>query len=143
MAASISFMLAIQHAVAWGQRGVATGAATFSRTIGGAVGVGLLGASLTWELSRRLASAGGSGIDIAAALRPESHRLLGSLQLSLVQTHLGLTLRDVYIQITLFAVVSMVCALWLPGKKATLSQHSATEPEDLEDQGLAVVASEM
>ncbi len=140
---SISFMLAIQHAVTWGQRGVATGAATFSRTIGGAVGVGLLGASLAWELSRRLATAGGSGIDIAAALRPESHRLLGPLQLSLVQTHLGLTLRDVYIQITLFAVVSMVCALWLPGKKATLSHQSATETEVLEDEGLAVVASEL
>ncbi len=39
---SISFILAIQHAVTWGQRGVATGAATFTRTIGGAVGVGLL-----------------------------------------------------------------------------------------------------
>jgi len=140
---SISFMLAIQHAVTWGQRGVATGAATFSRTIGGAVGVGLLGATLAWELSRRLATAGGSGIDIAAALRPESHRLLGPLQLSLVQNHLGLTLRDVYIQITLFAVISMVCSIWLPGKKATLSHQTTTEPEELEDQGLVVVASEM
>ena len=40
---SLSFILAVQHAVTWGQRGVATGAATFSRTIGGAIGVGLLG----------------------------------------------------------------------------------------------------
>ena len=48
---SFSFILAVQHSVSWGQRGVATGAATFLRTIGGALGVGLLGASLAWELA--------------------------------------------------------------------------------------------
>ncbi len=47
---SLSFILAVQHAVNWGQRGVATGAVTFLRTIGGALGVGLLGATLGWEL---------------------------------------------------------------------------------------------
>ena len=40
---SISFILAVQHAVSWGQRGVATGAAIFLRTIGGSTGVGVLG----------------------------------------------------------------------------------------------------
>ena len=39
---SLSFVLAVQHAVNWGQRGVATGAVIFLRTIGGAIGVGLL-----------------------------------------------------------------------------------------------------
>ena len=36
--ASLSFILAVQHAVSWGQRGVATGAVIFFRTIGGATG---------------------------------------------------------------------------------------------------------
>ena len=47
---SLSFVLAVQHAVSWGQRGVATGAVIFLRTIGGAIGVGLLGATLGWGL---------------------------------------------------------------------------------------------
>ena len=64
---SISFILAIQHAVTWGQRGVATGAATFTRTIGGAVGVGLLGAALAWGLGLRLGVAGAGKIDVSAA----------------------------------------------------------------------------
>ncbi len=90
---SLSFILAVQHAVNWGQRGVATGAVTFLRTIGGAIGVGLLGATLGWELTRRLAVSGASGIDVAAALRPETHKLLSATQLAAVQLNLGLTLK--------------------------------------------------
>src|SRR5208283_475403 len=89
---SLSFILAVQHAVSWGQRGVATGAVTFLRTIGGAIGVGLLGATLAWELAHRLAASSGTGIDIAAALRPETHHLLSPAQLAAVQASLGVTL---------------------------------------------------
>ncbi len=111
---SLSFILAVQHAVNWGQRGVATGAVTFLRTIGGALGVGLLGATLGWELTRRLAVSGASGIDVAAALRPETHKLLSATHLAAVQLNLGLTLKHIYLQMTLLAVGTLVCALWLP-----------------------------
>ena len=96
--ASLSFILAVQHAVSWGQRGVATGAVIFFRTIGGAIGVGLLGGALGWELSYMLTSAGATGIDVGAALRPETHYQLTPANLVLVQSVLGHSLRDVYIQ---------------------------------------------
>ena len=48
---SLSFILCTQHSVDWGRRGVATGAVTFFRTMGGALGVGLLGAVLGFELA--------------------------------------------------------------------------------------------
>ena len=147
---SISFILAIQHAVTWGQRGVATGAATFTRTIGGALGVGLLGAALAWGLGLRLAEAGAGGIDVAAALRRDNHQAPGSNEvklspgeLRLVQTNLATTLRDVYMLITVFAVVSFICAFWLPGRRATLAQDQAREPEDFDDDGLAMAAAEL
>ena len=140
---SFSFILAVQNSVSWGQRGVATGAATFLRTIGGALGVGMLGASLAWELGLRLRLAGESGIDIAAALRPETHEKLLRGQLALVQGSLGLALRDVYLLIALFAVGSMICALWLPGKTATRAYGQAESGETIEDQGMAVVAAEL
>ena len=139
---SLSFILAVQHAVNWGQRGVATGAVTFLRTIGGALGVGLLGATLGWELTRRLAVSGASGIDVAAALRPETHELLSATQLAAVQVNLGLTLKDIYLQMTLLAVGTLVCALWLPNAQATLLHSSTHEREAPEDEGLAVAASE-
>ena len=147
---SISFILAIQHAVTWGQRGVATGAATFTRTIGGALGVGLLGAALAWGLGLRLADAGAGGIDVAAALRRDAHQSpsqsevkLSPTELRLVQTNLAVTLRDVYILITLFAVISFICAFWLPGKPATLAHSQPNEPEDFDDDGLAMAAAEL
>jgi MFS family permease len=139
---SLSFILAVQHTVSWGQRGVATGAVTFLRTIGGAIGVGLLGATLGWELAHRLADSGATGINVAAALRPETHNLLTATQLTAVQVNLGLTLRDVYLQMTLLALGTLVCALWLPNKHATLLQSSTHERELPEDEGLAVAASE-
>ncbi len=142
---SISFILAIQHAVTWGQRGVATGAATFTRTIGGAVGVGVLGAVLATGMGLRLGAAGHGQIDVSSALRPETHKDLQPGELQLVQANLGPTLRDVYILIMLFAVISLICAFWLPGRRATLagSQGGAPEPDDFEDEDLAMAAAEL
>ncbi|HEX8939762.1 MAG TPA: MDR family MFS transporter [Candidatus Limnocylindrales bacterium] len=45
--ASTTILVVVQGAVEWRQRGVATGLVQFSRTIGGAVGVGLMGGILT------------------------------------------------------------------------------------------------
>lgn len=45
--ASTPIMVAIQGSVAWAQRGVATGLQQFSRSIGGSIGVGLMGGILT------------------------------------------------------------------------------------------------
>ncbi|HZW30987.1 MAG TPA: MFS transporter [Isosphaeraceae bacterium] len=140
---SLSFILAVQHAVTWGQRGAATGAAIFLRTIGGAIGVGLLGATLGWELAHRLAGAGVSGIDVTAALRPETHALLSPDQLAVVQAQLGHTLRDVYLQMAVLGVGSVVCSLWLPGRKETLAAAAGPAEDELADEGLAVAASEL
>ena len=139
---SLSFVLAVQHAVTWGQRGVATGAVIFLRTMGGAIGVGLLGATLGWGLAHRLARAGASGIDVVAALRPETHLTLSQAQLALVQSNLGLTLRDVYLQLTVLAIGCLVCAFWLPDKHATLTHSRSHEREVAADEGLVVTASE-
>jgi multidrug resistance protein len=124
---SLSFILAVQHSVSWGQRGVATGAVIFLRTIGGAIGVGILGAALAWELGTRLAEVGATGINIASALRPETHEKLLPSQLAAVRVNLGLTLRDVFLQVAALGVGSLICALWLPNKHATLEHSSQHE----------------
>jgi EmrB/QacA subfamily drug resistance transporter len=139
---SLSFILAVQHAVSWGQRGVATGAVVFLRTIGGAIGVGLLGATLGWGLAHRLARAGAAGIDVVAALRPETHRSLSTEQLALVQLNLGHTLRDVFLQLTVLGIGCVVCAYWLPNRDETLTHSRTHERAVDEDEGLVVAASE-
>ncbi len=126
--ASLSFILSVQHSVQWGQRGVATGAVIFLRTIGGALGVGLLGAALGWELAHRLAAAGASGINITAALRPETHAALGAGELALVQANLGHALRDVYLMMAGLGLGAMLCALGLPDKHATHASAGGPAP---------------
>ena len=73
------------------------------------MGVGILGATLIMALGRRMVAAHTSGIDVAAALRPETHRLLSSHELRVVQEALGLSLRDVFLQ--MFALSLLVILL--------------------------------
>jgi EmrB/QacA subfamily drug resistance transporter len=76
--ANTALLIAVQHAVTWEQRGVATASAMFLRTIGGTVAVGALGAVLAHTLgadvpselvNRLLGPERGRGID-PAALQP-------------------------------------------------------------------------
>lgn len=113
---SLCSILGVQNAVPWGRRGVATGAVLFFRTMGGALGVGALGASLGWELSQKLADT--RGVDVAAALRPETHARLGRAQLLAVQDALGQGLSHVFLLITLTAVLLIACSLGLRGGRA-------------------------
>ncbi|AGA29284.1 MFS transporter [Singulisphaera acidiphila] len=128
--ASLSYILSVQNEVNWGRRGVATGAVTFFRTMGGALGVGVLGATLAFMLARRLAASNAVGIDIAAALRPETHKLLTGPQLMAVQAALGRSLRDVFLQMFAMAVLACLCSFGLRGGRAVAQGNSATSALD-------------
>ena len=124
--ASLSCILNVQNAVDWNRRGVATGAIQFFRTLGGAVGVGALGATLAFEFGHRLLAAHAGEIDIVAALRPETHDHLTPDQLILVQSALGQTLRDVFGQMFLLAVLAIGCATRLARGPAQSRVEPAT-----------------
>lgn len=121
---SLSHVLAVQNAVPWNRRGAGTAAVMFFRTMGGAVMVAVLGASLAFGLGRRLADT--PGVDVAAALRPETHALLSPELLSAVQKALGLSLRDVFLQMSAMAALAIVCSLGLRGGRATSHQDAGT-----------------
>jgi MFS family permease len=126
---SLSYILGVQNVVKWNRRGAATGAVIFFRIIGGALGVGMLGAWLGWELTRRLGSSGAVGIDVAAALRPETHALLTPAQLAVVQEALGRSLRDVFAQMFLMALLTIACSLGLRGGRAvSLPEEETSAP---------------
>ena len=127
--ASLSCILGVQNAVDWNRRGAATGAVTFSRVLGGALGVGVLGATLAFEFARRLASAEAGGVDIVAALRPETHGLLAPGQLQVVQDALGRTLRDVFLQMFALSLLAILCATRLAAGRAVSRTEAAPRPE--------------
>ncbi|MBV8611704.1 MAG: MFS transporter [Singulisphaera sp.] len=135
---SLSYILAVQHAVAWGRRGVATGAITFFRTMGGALGVGVLGASLGLALSHRLAASRAAGIDVAAALRPETHARLMPEQLHAVQDALGRSLRDLFFQMFALAVLAILCSIGLPDGRAGGEPRPEPDQDLLDEEGSAL-----
>ena len=143
--ASLSCTLNVQNEVDWNRRGVATGAIQFFRTLGGATGVGLLGATLAFEFGRRLLAAHAGDIDIVAALRPETHGRLTHDQLALVQSALGRTLRDVFGQMFVLAAVGIACAARLaPGRARSRVEPAEAPPHARRpDDGRAVTAGDL
>jgi MFS family permease len=134
---SLCFILSTQNAVTWERRGVATGAVTFIRVMGGALGVGFLGAVLGFEFAGRLTRAGDTGIDVAAALRPETHAQLAPDVLLSVQDALGRSLRDVFFLMMATAVVTMLAASRLaPGHLRPAEETS----DEAKEENLALAA---
>lgn len=63
---STPYLLAVQNAVPWNRRGVATSSVQFFRSIGGAIAVAAFGAVLNAELAEKV----GPGVDPNVALNP-------------------------------------------------------------------------
>jgi MFS family permease len=140
---SLSQILSVQHSVDWGRRGAATGAVIFFRTMGGSLCVGILGAWLSFALAGRLATPAAAGIDVTAALRPETHRLLTPGQLHVVQEALGRSLRDVFFQMTALAVLAIICSAGLRGGRAVPHDRAASEGSPVEEGVEVPMALEM
>jgi EmrB/QacA subfamily drug resistance transporter len=98
---STTILVMVQAAVPWQRRAVATGLVQFSRTIGGAVGVGLLGGLVT-------ASVGPSS---AVILDPIGRNAIPAEQLAAMQSALSGGLEWVFIIVALDALAVAAVAL--------------------------------
>ncbi len=65
---STAFTLAVQNAVPWSQRGVATASTQFTRTIGGTVGVAIMGTILNAQMAVRFTPIFAHDPDVVARL---------------------------------------------------------------------------
>lgn len=114
---SIAFMIAVQEAVDWGQRGVATASLQFARSIGGSVGVALMGALITAQMAPLLAGQGlsaGAG-PASALLDPVARAALAPETLTQLQEALAGALRLVFAIMGAAALAGFGCALFFPG----------------------------
>src|SRR5439155_23861201 len=87
-------LVAIQAAVAWQQRGQATGLVQFSRTIGGSVGTGLLGALLAPPV----------GPAASASVGPVGRSTISAAQLTAARGDLAAGLGWIYVVLALAAI---------------------------------------
>jgi hypothetical protein len=114
----MSQVLAIQHAADERQRGVATSLVPFFRAVGGALGVGALGALLAAGLSRRL----GPAAEAAGALLAHGHRSAASaLELRTLGAAIEDSLLPVFVVLLALAAVNVAVASSFP-------RHAGPEP---------------
>ncbi|MEJ2215854.1 MAG: MDR family MFS transporter [Gemmatimonadota bacterium] len=115
---STPYLLAVQNAVPWRQRGVATSSVQFFRTIGGAIAVAALGAVLN---ARLLAEAGTT--DANVVLNPARRGSLAPEVLHRLVSALDSGLHSVYLVIAGMALVGVLVAVLFPRGSAESQAH--------------------
>ncbi|HEU5230147.1 MAG TPA: MDR family MFS transporter [Ktedonobacteraceae bacterium] len=135
---STSYMLSVQNAVPWNLRGVATASTQFFRTIGGTVGVAVMGTILNAQMAIRFSPIFAHFASAAqrlpkgvipgnVLLTPDLRALLPTAFLQQLEGALAQSLFWVYLLLVVLAVIALVGMFWLPGGRA--DQH-AYKPEE-------------
>jgi MFS family permease len=127
--ASMSYLLSAQDSVAWQQRGIVTSSVQFFRTIGGAVGIGLLGALFNLLIRPHLAQLQALGITPRALLDPMSRKGLSPESLRSIGSMISGGLIWVFVAMLLFAMIGIAVSCLMSRKK---SDHAISRTEALE-----------
>ncbi len=109
---STATLIAAQNAVGWEQRGVVTAAVQFTRTIGGTLGIAILGALLNAQLAPTLQQHG--AIDVNSLLDPTARTAIPATALAIIQRALADGLWLVFLLIVITAVFGVIFACFLP-----------------------------
>ena len=123
----LTLIIAVQHAVPRAQLGVATSLNQFARSIGGAVGVAIMGAVLSAGLTANSSQVARSGTSQLAPTRvaelaehpnvlvePASRAALPADILKMLENVLAAALRNVFRIGAVFAGLGLVAVFWLP-----------------------------
>jgi drug resistance transporter, EmrB/QacA subfamily len=124
----LTLLIAVQQAVPRNMLGTATSLNQFSRSIGGAVGVAIMGAVLSAGLAARLQLTTGAktmAINPNALMDPLARAAMSPATLQRLETALYDSLRSVFLLATIVSAVSFVVALALP---RAVKQDSKTTP---------------
>ena len=121
--ASMSYLLGAQDSVEWQQRGIITSAISFFRTIGGAIGVGVLGAAFNGIAFNRLEALRARGISSAAALDPKLHATLPPESLAAVQQVIASSLQWVFVVMLVLALIQLAATLMMHKKLAAAQRR--------------------
>jgi len=131
-----SLMIGAQHSAPRSRLGVVTSTVQFARSIGAAMGVGVMGAVMSWRLSRELSRGGAelNGIaarhsDIAALVRQATRASLSPQAAAFLQRALASSLRAAFVVGLIAVAVASVVALLIPSGRAHELIHPEHRPE--------------
>ena len=106
---STSYLVSVQNAVPWRRRGVATSSVVFFRTVGGAIGVAVMGAFLNASLGKRYSAA----VDRAAGEDAGLGRLLSDPNALLQPAARGRIPEAAYTELAGALAASLSPAFWV------------------------------
>jgi MFS family permease len=123
---SVAFMISVQNSVGWADRGVATASLQFFRSIGGSIGVAVMGTVVTTHMQPLLeqhdvAAVAGSA---SALLDPVARRALAPEVLAALQLGMTTAVHDAFFVMAGATLVGVVIALWFPRTLTFASEHS-------------------
>jgi EmrB/QacA subfamily drug resistance transporter len=138
--ASSVFILSVQNAVPWNLRGVATATTQFFRTMGGTVGIAIMGTILNAQMVQRFTPIYAQFSDAASRLpksiAPANVLLTPGLRASLplaflsqLQDALSQSLFWVYALILVLGIIGFGVMFMLPGGRADKYAYQPTEEE--------------
>lgn len=122
---SLAYLLSAQHAAPINQRGSVTGSVSFFRTMGGALGIGVLGALLNLLMLPDLNRLADRGVTPGDVLDPSKHGRLSPDVLHSIQHAIGHALFWVFATMAALAVIQLLATLAMPRKHASHTPSAA------------------
>ncbi len=136
-----SLMIGAQHSAPRSRLGVVTSTVQFARSVGAALGVGVMGAVMSWRLARELARGGGelaniaSGhSDVAALVRQTTRAALSPAAAAFMRQALASSLREAFMVGLAAVAIASVIALLIPSGQAHELVHPEHGPEHHRDE---------
>ncbi len=144
---STSFVIAVQNAVPWNLRGVATASTQFVRTMGGTVGVAVMGTILNAQMARYFAPIFAHYANVLARLpkgtapsnvllTPDVRSILPTHLLNQLQLALAQGLFWVYALMFICALIGLAAMIFLPGGKAEQYSYKDDKRENAQVENL-------
>lgn len=135
--AMLTMLLAIQQSVPRAQLGITTSLNQFSRSIGGAVGVAVMGAILTASFhtaSVRIALASTPAmqtrsIDAEVLINPAAQVGIDTATLGALRTALVDSIRNVFHAGAVASVLGLITCFWLPNLSASAAARAERQPD--------------
>ena len=113
-AVSMACLLSAQHHVEWQQRGIVTSGIQFVRTMGGAIGIGLLGMLFNVLSAPQIQQLRAMGVSPASFMDPAKRKDLPADAQTILPEMFGHGLTWVFVAMAVFAALQIVIAWLLP-----------------------------
>ncbi len=119
-----TFVIAVQTSVGWGQRGAATSANMFMRTIGQSVGTGLFGAVFNFGMAEQVMAASS---EINRLLEPASRASLGGIEVARLSQAIDASIHNVYLISGVLAIGLLMLSFRIPAGLSPVRQPAVDE----------------